>query len=33
VGRDGTVAARFSPEVTPDDPVLVNAVEAELAKG
>jgi glutathione peroxidase len=33
VGRDGKVAARFSPEVTPDDPVLVNAVEAELAKG
>ncbi len=33
VGRDGTVVARFSPEVTPDDPVLASAVEAELAKG
>jgi len=32
IARDGTVAARFAPGVTPDDPVLVAAVEAELAK-
>ncbi len=32
IGRDGQVAARFSPAVTPDDPELVGAIEAELAK-
>ncbi len=32
IGRDGTVAGRFSPTVTPDDPALVAAIEAELAK-
>ncbi len=32
VGRDGTVAARFSPEVLPDDPGVVAAIEAALAK-
>lgn len=32
IGRDGTVAARFAPGVTPDDPELVAAIEAELAK-
>jgi glutathione peroxidase len=32
IGRDGKVAARFSPAVTPDDPELVGAIEAELAK-
>jgi glutathione peroxidase len=32
IGRDGEVAARFSPAVTPDDPELVSAIEAELAK-
>lgn len=32
VGRDGTVAARFSPTVAPDDAALVGAIEAELAK-
>ena len=31
VGRDGKVAARFSPEVTPDDPGVVAAIEAALA--
>ncbi|MGV3510498.1 MAG: glutathione peroxidase [Novosphingobium sp.] len=32
IGRDGKVAARFAPGVTPDDPALVTAIEAELAK-
>jgi len=32
IGRDGTVAARFAPGVTPDDPEFVAAIEAELAK-
>jgi glutathione peroxidase len=32
VDRQGTVTARFSPNTTPDDPVLVRAVETELAK-
>lgn len=32
IGRDGAVAARFAPGVTPDDPELVAAIEAELAK-
>ncbi len=32
VSRDGRVVGRFDPKVTPDDPVLVDAVEAELAK-
>ncbi len=32
IARDGTVAARFAPGVTPDDPALLAAVEAELAK-
>ena len=32
VGRDGKVAARFTPETTPEDPMLVEAVETELAK-
>jgi glutathione peroxidase len=31
VGRDGTVAARFAPATTPDDPAVVAAVEAALA--
>lgn len=33
IGRDGTVVGRFSPDVTPDAPILVAAVEAEIAKG
>lgn len=33
IGRDGTVVARFSPDVAGDDPRLVEAVDAELAKG
>ncbi|MEO6091455.1 MAG: glutathione peroxidase [Novosphingobium sp.] len=32
ITRDGEVAGRFAPSMTPDDPTLVNAVEAELAK-
>jgi len=31
VGRDGKVAARFSPEVVPDDPAVVAAIQAALA--
>jgi len=31
VGRDGKVVARFSPEVTPDDPAVVAAIEKALA--
>ena len=32
VSRKGEVVARFQPDVTPDDPRLVKALEAELAK-
>lgn len=32
VGRNGEVAARFAPDVTAEDPRLVAAIEAELAK-
>lgn len=32
VSRKGEVVARFAPDVTPDDPRLAQAVEAELAK-
>lgn len=32
IGRDGQVAARFSPATTPDDMALVGAIEVELAK-
>jgi len=32
LSKDGAVVARFSPETTPTDPVIVKAVEAELAK-
>ena len=32
ISRDGDVAARFAPAVTPQDPALVQAIEAELAK-
>ena len=32
IARDGSVAARFAPSTTPDDPALVAAVEKELAK-
>lgn len=32
IGRDGTVAARFAPGISPDDPALLAAIDAELAK-
>jgi glutathione peroxidase len=32
VSRSGEVVARFAPDVTPDDPKLTAAIEAELAK-
>ncbi len=32
LGRDGTVLQRFSPDTTPDDPTLIAAVEAALAR-
>jgi glutathione peroxidase len=30
IGRDGTVAGRFAPDVAPDHPALVAAIEAAL---
>lgn len=32
IGKDGKVAARFAPGIEPNDPALVSAIEAELAK-
>lgn len=32
IGRDGCVTARFSPDVAPDHPVLVESIERELRK-
>jgi glutathione peroxidase len=32
VGRDGAVAARFAPDVSPDDPRLLAAIDRELAQ-
>ncbi len=32
VGRDGKVVARFEPRTKPSDPIVVQAIEAELAK-
>lgn len=32
VGRNGEVVARFAPDTAPDDPRLIEAIEAELAK-
>ena len=32
IGKDGTVVARFAPAVAPDDPSVVSAIDAELAK-
>ncbi len=32
IGRDGEVIARFSPDTTPDDPALTQAIDAALAK-
>ncbi len=33
VDRQGRVVDRFAPDVTPEQPELVRAIEAELAKG
>lgn len=30
IGRDGKVVARFSPEIVPDDPAVIAAIEAAL---
>jgi glutathione peroxidase len=30
VGRDGEVKERFAPDMTPDDPLIVEAIEREL---
>lgn len=32
IGRNGEVVARFAPTTTPDDPAVVAAIDAELAK-
>jgi len=32
IGRDGNVVARFEPKTAPDDPAVIKALEAELAK-
>jgi glutathione peroxidase len=32
IGRDGKVVARFAPDVTPDDPRLVKALDTALAE-
>ena len=32
IGKDGQVAARFAPGTEPNDPELIGAIEAELAK-
>ena len=32
IGKDGEVAARFAPDVTPDDERLIERIEMELAK-
>ncbi len=32
VDRNGNVAARFAPTVTPDDPIVIEAIEAALAE-
>ena len=31
IDRNGNVVARFSPEITPDDPVVISAIESALA--
>jgi glutathione peroxidase len=32
IGRNGDVVGRFDPDVTPGDPILVDAIDRELAK-
>ena len=33
IDRKGEIIARFAPDVLPDDPMVIEAIEAELAKG
>ncbi|WP_414146864.1 glutathione peroxidase [Erwinia sp. BNK-24-b] len=32
IGRDGTVVQRFSPNMTPEDPIVMESIKAALAK-
>ncbi|MBM3730786.1 MAG: glutathione peroxidase [Actinobacteria bacterium] len=32
IGKNGEVVARFAPTVTPDDPAIITAIDAELGK-
>ena len=32
IGKNGTILARFDPEITPDDPVISNSIEEALAQ-
>jgi glutathione peroxidase len=32
IGKNGDVVARFAPDITPEDPRVVSAIESELAK-
>ena len=32
IGKDGTVVARFAPDISPDDPMITGAIETELKK-
>ncbi|WP_380180602.1 glutathione peroxidase [Kalamiella sp. sgz302252] len=32
IGRDGTVVQRFSPDMTPEDPIVMESIKAALAK-
>jgi glutathione peroxidase len=32
IDRNGNVAARFSPDVTPDDPLIISAIQSALAQ-
>ncbi len=31
VGKDGSVAARFAPDIAPDDPAIIATIEAQLS--
>lgn len=32
IAKDGTVAGRFAPDIAPNDPIIIEAIDAELAK-
>lgn len=32
IGRDGTVVQRFSPDMTPEDPIVMESIKLALAK-